>query len=288
MSRTAPVCRRVGRVPRMSESNECATPELVHLRLDRPAEGVALLTLDNPAQRNAMSDEMTASWGRAVDALAADRSVRVVVVTGQGSAFCSGGNTGWIASEPDASVDELRERMLPFYRQWLAIRRLEVPTIAAVNGPAIGAGLCLALACDIRYAAETAKLGAPFVRLGMHAGMAATYLLPDVAGDGNARELLLTGRTVAADEALRMGLVSRLFPTDGFLDAVLEVARGIATTAPVASRLTKVALQTGGHADFETALQWEALAQPVTLATEDLQEGIRAAREKRPPVFRGR
>jgi enoyl-CoA hydratase len=84
-----------------------------------------------------------------------------------------------------------------------------------------------------------------------------------------------------------MGLVSRLFPAGGFLDAVLAVAREIAATAPVASRLTKVALQSGGHADFETALQWEALAQPVTLATEDLQEGIRAAREKRPPVFRG-
>ena len=100
-------------------------------------------------------------------------------MTGEGSAFCSGGNTSWIASEPDATVDELRERMLPFYRAWLSIRRLEVPTIAAVNGPAIGAGLCLALACDIRYAAAGAKLGVPFVRLGMHAGMAGTYLLPE-------------------------------------------------------------------------------------------------------------
>ena len=259
-----------------------------HLRLERRPDGVAVLTLDNPDQRNAMSDEMTASWVAAVDELAADRAVRAVVVTGEGSAFCSGGNTGWIASEPDASVDYLRTRMIAFYRAWLSIRRLEVPTIAAVNGHAIGAGLCLALACDLRYAASGAKLGVPFVKLGMHAGMAATYLLPNVVGEAHARDLLLTGRTVDADEALRLGLVSQVLPADDFLDGVLEVAAGIAATAPIASRLTTLALRDGGHADFESAIQWEALAQPITLATEDLQEGIAASRQKRAPTFTGR
>ena len=265
-----------------------ARPTLAHLRLERPSEGVVLLTLDNPDMRNAMSDEMTASWVAAIDAVAADPSVRAVVVTGEGSAFCSGGNTSWIASEPDASVDRLRSRMMPFYRAWLSIRRLEVPTIAAVNGAAIGAGLCLALACDIRYAAAGAKLGLPFNKLGMHAGMAGTWLLPNVVGPAHARDLLLTGRVVEADEALRLGLVSRVVDRDGFLDEVLETAAGIAATAPIASRLTKIALADGGHADFESALQWEALAQPMTLATADLQEGIAAAKEKRAPEFRGR
>jgi enoyl-CoA hydratase len=264
-----------------------APSSLSHLRLERPADGVAVLTLDNPDQRNAMSDEMTASWVEAVDELAADRSVRVVVVTGEGSAFCSGGNTSWIASEPDASVDHLRTRMIAFYRAWLSIRRLEVPTIAAVNGPAIGAGLCLALACDLRYAAAGAKMGVPFVKLGMHAGMAGTYLLPNVVGEAHARDLLLTGRVVDADEALRLGLVSRVIEPASFLDDVLATARDIAATAPIASRLTKLALADGGHADYESALQWEAMAQPITLATADLQEGIRAAREKRPPQFTG-
>jgi enoyl-CoA hydratase/carnithine racemase len=264
-------------------------PDLrAHLRVDRRDDGVAVLTLDNPEQRNAMSDAMTASWVTAVDDLAADRDLRAVVVTGAGSAFCSGGNTGWIASEPDATVDHLRTRMVAFYRAWLSIRRLEVPTIAAVNGPAIGAGLCVALACDLRYAARGARLGVPFVKLGMHAGMAATYLLPNVVGEAHARDLLLTGRLVDADEALRLGLVSRVLDADGFLDEVLATAAGVAATAPVASRLTTVALRDGGHADFETALQWEGLAQPVTLATADLQEGIAAAREKRPPRFTGR
>ena len=262
--------------------------DLIHLRLERPSDGVALLTLDNPDMRNAMSDEMTSSWVRTIDELSRDTSVRAVVVTGAGSAFCSGGNTGWIASEPDATVDELRARMMPFYRAWLSIRRLEVPTIAAVNGAAIGAGLCLALACDIRYAAAGAKLGVPFNKLGMHAGMAGTWLLPDVVGPAHARDLLLTGRVVEADEALRLGLVSRVVDPDGFLDDVLAIAAGIAATAPIASRLTKVALADGGHADFESALQWEALAQPVTLATQDLQEGVVAAREKRTPNFLGR
>jgi enoyl-CoA hydratase len=261
--------------------------DLTQLRLERPADGVALLVLDDPDRRNAMSEEMTASWGRAIDEIAADPSVRCVVVTGEGTAFCSGGNTGWIASEPDATVDRLRERMIAFYRAWLAIRRLEVPTIAAVNGPAIGAGLCLALACDLRFAASGAKLGAPFVKLGMHPGMAATYLLPNVVGEAAARDLLLTGRIVEADEAQRLGLVSRVLDRDGFREAAVEVATGVAATAPIPSRLTKVALADGGHATFEAALQWEALAQPVTLATADLQEGIRAAQEKRAPVFRG-
>ena len=263
-------------------------PPSEHLQVERPSDGVALLTLDNPSMRNAMSDQMTSSWVSAVEELADDRTVRAVVVTGAGSAFCSGGNTSWIASEPGATVDRLRSRMLPFYRSWLSIRSLEVPTIAAVNGAAIGAGLCLALACDLRYAAAGASLGVPFVKLGMHAGMGGTHLLPEVVGDAHARDLLLTGRVVDADEALRIGLVSRVLDPATFLDDVLEIAAGIASTAPIASRLTKLALLDGGHRDLETALQWEAMAQPITLATEDLQEGIRASRENRAPEFRGR
>jgi enoyl-CoA hydratase/carnithine racemase len=261
---------------------------LEHLRLDRPVDGVALLTLDNPGQRNAMSGPMTQSWVDAVEELRGDPAVRVVVVTGEGSAFCSGGDTSWIVSEPDAGVDTLRTRMIAFYRAWLSIRTLEVPTIAAVNGAAVGAGLCLALACDLRYAASSARLAAPFVRLGMHPGMAATWLLPEAVGLAAARDLLLTGRSVDAHEALRLGLVSRVIDDASFRDEVLDTAAGIAATAPIASRLTKLALADGGHATYDAALQWEALAQPATLATEDLHEGILAAGEKRAPVFRGR
>ncbi|WP_110241791.1 enoyl-CoA hydratase/isomerase family protein [Nocardioides gilvus] len=264
-----------------------ATLQLTHLRLERRGDGVAVLTLDNAGQRNAMSDEMTESWVRAVDHLAGDRSVRAVVVTGEGSAFSSGGNLDWLASEPDAGVDALRERMLPFYRAWLSIRRLEVPTIAAINGPAIGAGLCMALACDLRFAAENAKMGVPFLKLGLHPGMAGTFLLPEVVGLAAARDLFLTGRIVEASEALSMGLVSRVIASGAFLDEAVAAATQIAANAPIATRLTKLALLDGGHATFDSALQWEALAQPVTLATDDLQEGIRAVQEKRAPRFGG-
>lgn len=262
--------------------------ELTHLRLDRPSDGVARITLDNPDQRNAMSPEMTRSWGLALTRIESDPTVRVVVVTGRGSAFCAGGNTDWIASEPEASVDRLRTRMLEFYRAWLRIRDLEVPTVAAINGHAIGAGLCVALACDLRYAASGAKLGAPFVKLGLHPGMAATWLLPDLIGQAHARDLLITGRTVGAEEAQRLGLVSRVFDAADFEAGVAQAAAEIAATAPIASRLTTMALRNSGHPDIESALQWEALAQPITLATEDLQEGIRAAQDKRAPKFLGK
>lgn len=271
----------------MNVPSPAEPPRLTHLRLERPAPGVAVLVLDQPERRNAMSDEMTASWVAAVDHLAGDPDLRVVVVTGEGKGFCSGGDLSWLAEEPDASVDRLRSRMLPFYRKWLSIRRLEVPTIAAINGAAIGAGLCVALACDIRYAAAGAKMAVPFTRLGLHPGMAGTFLLPDVVGPAAARDLFLTGRTVGADEALGLGLVSRVIEPEGFLDTVLATAVGVAGTAPIATRLTKTSLARG-HAGVEACLDWEALAQPVTLATRDLQEGIAAAKEKRAPRFEGR
>ena len=155
--------------------------------------------------------------------------MRVVVVTGDGTAFCSGGNTGWIASEPDATVDHLRTRMMAFYRAWLSIRKLEVPTIAAVNGHAIGAGLCLALACDIRYAAAGRQARAPrSSSSGCTPAWPATYLLPNVVGEAHARDLLLTGRIVDADEALRLGLVSRVIEPEAFQDEVAETARQVA------------------------------------------------------------
>src|SRR6059058_1614158 len=120
------------------------------LRIERRNDGVVLLTLALPERRNAMTGELTSAFGAAIDALRPDRSVRCVVVTGEGSAFCAGGDLSWIAESPDLSVDKIRDRMLPFYRVWLSIRELEVPSIAAVNGPAVGAGLCLALACGPR------------------------------------------------------------------------------------------------------------------------------------------
>jgi enoyl-CoA hydratase/carnithine racemase len=257
------------------------------LRVDRRDDGVVVLTLALPEMRNAMTAVLTQAWTAALASLQADRSVRAVVVTGEGTAFCSGGDLSWIAESPDLTVDAIRDRMLPFYRAWLGIRDLEVPTIAAVNGAAVGAGLCLALACDLRYAASGATLSAPFTALGMHAGMAATYLLPEAVGLPIARELLFTGRRVPADEALRIGLINGVFPPEELLDGALAVACRIAANGPIGVRLTVAGLRNGGHSSLEAALQYEALAQPVTFATADLAEGIAASKARRPPVFTG-
>ncbi|MFC4905861.1 enoyl-CoA hydratase/isomerase family protein [Actinomadura gamaensis] len=258
------------------------------LLVERRPNGVAVLTLNDPSRRNAMSDAMTAAWKDALTGLRADTELRCVVVTGAGTAFTSGGELSWLADTNAAALPELRARMTEFYRTWLMIRDLEVPTIAAVNGHAVGAGLCLALACDLRYAAAEAKLLAPFTALGLHPGMAATWLLPEVAGLPLAREMLLTGRVLTGAEAETKGLVNRAVPGESVLAESLAVADRVAAQAPIATRLTKTALAGGGHPDMATALRWEALAQPVTMTTADMLEGLTAQREKRPPKFTGR
>ncbi len=249
---------------------------------------VAVVRFDLPERRNAMSEPMTASWAALMAALREDPELAAVVVTGTGSAFNAGGDLSWILGDHDATAPQLRRRMLAFYRDWLTIRDLEVPTIAAVNGAAIGAGFAVALACDIRYVATTARLGVPFTSLGLHPGMATTWSLPEVAGIAVARDLLLTGRVVDGEEAVRLGLASRAVPAERVLGEAVAAAERVAAAAPVATALTVAALRDGGHATFEDALRWEGLAQAVTLTTQDVREGIAAAAGRRPPRFTGR
>jgi enoyl-CoA hydratase/carnithine racemase len=259
--------------------------DLVDVRLASP--GVALVTLNLPQVRNAMTTEMTSTWVTVMDKVAGDRSLRAVVVTGAGSAFCSGADLSWLdqGNLSDNTPDRLRDKMLPFYRAWLAPAQIAVPVIAAVNGPAVGAGLCLALACDLRYASPGAAFSAPFTQLGTHGGMAVSWLLPEAVGMGRAREMLYTGRVVAAGEALAWGLVSEV--AEDVVGRALEVAGTVARAAPIATRLTKAGLGQRSAGGFELALQWEALAQPVTLATNDIHKGVRARREHTTPTFEG-
>ncbi|OFS08665.1 enoyl-CoA hydratase/isomerase family protein [Kytococcus sp. HMSC28H12] len=267
------------------------TTELPDLALHLLPQGtgeVAVVELALPQKRNAMSEEMTDSWARVVRQLAEHRALRAVVVTGRGSAFCAGGQLDWIVAEPDASATDLRERMARFYATWLSLGQLEVPTIAAVNGHAIGAGLAVALACDLRVVSSRATLAMPFTHLGLHPGMASTWLLPQAVGLPVARDMLLTGRRVKGHEAVGLGLASRVAEPGDVLPEALDMARAVASTAPQAERLTTVALRDGGHRSLADALQWEALAQGVTLTTADLAEGIAAAAERRDPEFTGR
>lgn len=278
-----------------------ASPAGAHVRLDVDAydpdvdklavrrEGdVVVIELADHDRRNVMGLEMTAAWSRLMAGIAADSDVRAVLLMGRGSAFSSGGNTSWIGADSHEPVPVLRERMLAYYASWLTIRDLPVPTIAAINGTAIGAGAALALACDVRWAGASASMSLPFVHMGLHPGMLSTYLLTEVAGVAAARDLLFTGRRVAADEMLSLGLVSRVLPDADLAAEALAGAQGVAGGAPVAVRLTKVALRDGGPRDWAAATQWEGLAQAVTLASDDLTEGLAALRERRPPRFTGR
>jgi enoyl-CoA hydratase len=249
---------------------------------------VTTLTLNRPDIRNAMNVELTDAFTAAIADLREDGEVRVVIVTGAGKAFCSGGDLGWINPGPGANVPEMRRKMRSFYPQFLAVRSLDVPVIAAINGPAVGAGLCLAMACDIRIAAESAILSAPFTRLGMHPGMAATYLLTRLLGTARAAELLFTSRTVDAAEAERIGLVNRVVPAAALTETAASMAREIAANAPIPMGMVKRAIYIAERADMETMLEYEGLAQPITMGTEDLLEGLKASKEKRPPEFEGK
>ena len=264
-------------------------PATDHLEVTAYADGVVLVALTWPERRNAMGLAMTDAWVRLVDVLRADPELRVVVLTGAGTIFSSGGDTSWITSEPDATVGDLRLRMIALLRR-LAHRAHArgADHRGAQRGGHRGRG---GVRARVRHPLRRPRPRAsrvPFTALGMHPGMGTTYLLPEVVGVAAARDLLLTGRTADSEEMLRLGLVSAVSGDDGFLDGVLRAAHTVAATAPLAARLTKVALARGPHADLESARQWEAIAQSVTLTTADLHEGIAASREKRRPRFTGR
>ncbi len=246
--------------------------------------GVAEVVLSNPEQRNAMSGPMTNAWAVTMAALRDLPGLRAVLVRAEGSAFCAGGNLGWLAEGGSATVSELTARMDAFYAAWLSITGLQVPTVAHIEGPAIGAGAAVALACDIRWVGERASFSVPFTRLGLHAGMGTTFLLTQAVGAAMARDLLLTGRKLDADEMLSSGVATRrVSAQDIFSEMVL-----IAGNAPIAMRLTKRGLSPAPPATLAEALAWEGVAQPVTMTTADVQEGLRAAKERRNPVFEDR
>jgi enoyl-CoA hydratase len=260
-------------------------PETIRLEVDG---GIAVLTLDQPARRNPMTLRMGEEIAEAARALERQDAARVLVVTGAGDAFCAGGDLALIEDNMRRPVGESRGVMLEFYDRYLALMRLSIPTIAAVNGHAIGGGLALALACDVRYAAEDARMGVNFARLGLHPGLASTLTLPRLVGPARALELFYTGRLLTGREAEAIGLVNRAVPRAELLPAALALAREIAANAPVVLRLLKRGVQQGMQGALAGALEYEALCQALTYATADLQEGLAASRERRAPRFTGR
>jgi enoyl-CoA hydratase len=247
-------------------------------------ENVGTIIINRPEVRNALSTQVLGDIRGALAEFRHDDEVGVVVFTGAGDrAFAAG-----------ADINELRERtfldalaslMQAVYDE---IEDYEKPTIAAVNGLALGGGCELAMACDIRIASENARFGQPEVNLSIIPGAGGTQRLARLVGKGKATEMILTGEIIGAEEAHRVGLVTRVTSSDELVDAVRETARSIMSKGPLAIRLAKLAIRTGFETDLKTGLVVERLAQAVLLTTEDKREGTSAFLEKREPEFKGR
>jgi enoyl-CoA hydratase/carnithine racemase len=253
-------------------------------------DGIATLTLNRPERLNALGDTLRDDLHDAIVRSSVDPEVRVIVVSGAGKGFCAGGDVKAMNENREAGRERpILEKVAPSRdRTLLAMQDAPQPIIAAVNGAAAGAGMNLALACDIRIASSAARFAQAFVRRGLHPDWGGTYFLPRIVGMAKAAEMIFTGDLIDADEALRLGIVSRVVAPEELMPAVHELARKIAAGPPVAIRLARRALYHNAECDLRQALEFETFAQNVCQDTEDAREGIRAFVEKRAPVFRGR
>lgn len=258
--------------------------------LERRDDGVAVLTLDDPDRRNAMTAAMGDELARRCDELSADDGVRVVVVTGRPPAFSAGGDLDMLEELSRRAHEEHFDAgpfMRAFYTRFLRVADLPVPVIAAVNGHAVGAGLCVALAADLRIVSTSAKLGLNFARLGLHPGMGGSWFLPRLLGPERAAAWLYTGALYDGATATAQGLALEATEADAVLPRALDLAAEIAACSPVVVRQLKRTLTAAPQLDLATALAAEAAAQAVSYASADLAEGLAAARAKRPPRFPG-
>ena len=251
---------------------------------------IATLTLNRPERLNALGDTLRDDVYDAVTKSAADPNVGVLVITGAGRGFCSGGDVKAM-SERDQSGEAPppSERWAPIRdRIILALRNCPKPVIAAVNGAAAGAGMNLALACDMRIASTAAKFSQAFVKRGLHPDWGGTWFLPRIVGSAKAFELIFTGETVDAAEALKLGIVNAVVAPEELMAETYNLARKIAAGPAVAIQLAKRAIHHSQDVDLRAGLEFETFAQGICRDTEDAKEGVRAFVEKRAPVFRGR
>jgi 2-(1,2-epoxy-1,2-dihydrophenyl)acetyl-CoA isomerase len=258
---------------------------------------IATITLNRPERLNALSADLTAAVAEYIDRAWTDDGVRVVVITGAGRGFCSGadlsggrapagGSTAPPGQEP--SVADRRYNLRGVQRIGRAVLQLDKPYIAAVNGPAAGAGMDLASMADIRFAAGDAKFTQAYSRNAIIPGNGGCYFLPRIVGMAKALELLWTSRSFSAEEALALGYVSRVVETERLLEETLSFARELAAGPPVAIQYMKKLAYKSQDVDLDTALNMAQWLQTIATSTEDAREGPRAYREKRPPQFSGR
>jgi 2-(1,2-epoxy-1,2-dihydrophenyl)acetyl-CoA isomerase len=258
------------------------------LVLTSHADGIATVILNRPDRLNALNTELAAALNEALARAAEDNSVRVVVLTGAGRAFCAGGDLGAIrAGRESGDASRLEPLLREGMQSVLRMRTMPQPVIAAVNGAAAGAGMNIALAADIRIAAEDAVFGENFAKVGLFPDYGGTYFLPQLVGPSRAAQMFYTGVMIDAKTALQLGIVNQVVPP-GQLEAEAQaLAQRIAQGPPVAIRAVKRVLFGAERAALTAALETEVHQQLLCFRSEDCSEGVRAFFEKRPPKFQG-
>jgi 2-(1,2-epoxy-1,2-dihydrophenyl)acetyl-CoA isomerase len=253
-------------------------------------EGIGIITLNRPEKYNAMSRNMLLDLGRILDEAGADESVKTLVLTGTGKAFCTGGDlVGHPSFETEDPGAVLRKQYV-----WegnhlpVVLQKMEKPVIAAVNGIAAGAGMDLALACDIRLVSERAKFTEVFVRAGLMNDMGGSWTLPRIVGLGKALELILTGDTIDAQEALRIGLANHVVPHEELMIKTMELAGRFAKGPTQAYKMIKWSIYRALNTDLAAASENELFGQSFLLGTQDVKNAVKSFLEKKPPVFKGR
>jgi enoyl-CoA hydratase len=255
-----------------------------NLRLDQD-EAVATITFDRPAVLNALDQRTLAELAEAIEALDADATVRVILLTGAGEkAFVAGADINELARQTPVSGRELARRGQALFTR---IEHCGKPVIAVINGFCLGGGCELALACTFRFASATAQIGQPEINLGIIPGYGGSQRLARLVGKDRAMDLILTGRRVGADEALAMGLVTRVAPAASLMGEARAFARELALKPPLAVRYAMQAIDQGLEVPLEQGLELEAALFGLVAATDDMKEGTRAFLEKRKPTFRG-
>lgn len=252
--------------------------------------GIAVITLNRPDRLNALTTNMYEELPEILDQLKKDDKVKVVILTGSGKGFCAGSDVhDRLDKRLEKGAENSRfQKLQPVGKIALDIADFDKPIIGAINGVAVGAGLSMALLCDIRLASEKARFGAIWLNIGLIADVGATYFLPRIIGKERALELMLSRRIIDADEALKIGLVGTIWPADQLMNEAKKLAQEIAESPSVGVELTKRALQRSLENNLKMQLDFESYAQNICRQTQDHKEGIAAFKEKRKPKFQGK
>jgi 2-(1,2-epoxy-1,2-dihydrophenyl)acetyl-CoA isomerase len=253
------------------------------------ADRIATITLNRPERMNAFTWEMTDAWADALSEAQHNDAVHVVIVTGAGKAFCSGGDIQNMGERQDRTPLMRKEELAGHVQKIpLTLEAMDKPVIAAVNGAATGAGMDLALQCDLRFAAASARLGETYVRVGLVPGAGGTWFLPRLVGTAKALELFWTGEIIDAGEAERLGIVNKVLPDDQLLTHVRDVATKIARGPQLSIRFIKRAVYQGARIDLRTSLDLISSHYAVVSSSADHKEAVAAYLEKRKPSFTGK